>query len=56
MAVITYTRGAKCKDCSFHVSYHKGKLKRHYCANRLSDRFSQDTGLNDFVCNEWKLY
>ena len=55
MSIMTWTRHAKCKDCNFLQRYNKGKLVRHYCANRLSEQFSKDRKLNDLVCDSWKL-
>ena len=55
MSTITYTRGAKCKDCKFLYETYKGKLKRHYCGNKESKEYSSNRGLNDLVCDNWKL-
>ena len=55
MSIMTWTRAAKCKDCSFLQRYNKGNLIRHYCSNRLSEKFSKDIRLNDIVCKDWKL-
>jgi len=56
MAVITYTRAAKCKDCKFCERIKIGKQTRHKCDNPESPRFEHPTiRLNDLVCGVWKL-
>jgi len=55
MAVITITRNAMCKDCSFCQYFCVGKRKRHKCTNALSERYEQTITLKDLVCDKWKL-
>lgn len=55
MAVITYTREAKCKDCKFCKSFYDGKRKKHTCTNSESERHTAIITLNDLVCEKWQL-
>ena len=61
MTVTTYTRPAKCKDCTFAQQYRPMKKdgtlswrKRAKCLNPESGK--TDIRMNDLVCNKWKLF
>lgn len=50
MSTITYTRHAKCKDCNQLKYYYKGKIKRHKCIRKNTNRC-----LNDLICEDCNL-
>jgi len=47
MAIITYTREAKCRDCKHCVKYSKPhwRIYRHFCLKK-----GRHTGKNDSAC------
>lgn len=53
MAIITCTREARCKDCQHLKYYYKGKLKRHYCVERKTNRCLEDSAA---YCIDQKLF
>lgn len=59
MAIITYTRGARCKDCIFHKPFWYGKRKITKCllgTGRDIPKFTdKDISLKDLVCEQWKI-
>ena len=56
MATVTYTRAAKCKDCTFCKSFYDGKKKKHTCINPKSERHTAVIKKEDLVCDDWKLW
>jgi hypothetical protein len=50
MAVMTWTRNAKCKDCRFLKVKYIGNKKLHEC-----ELTGKHRTLNDLVCDDWKL-
>ncbi len=55
MVVLTMVYDAKCKHCKFHISYKKGKLKRHFCTNKESINSGKDTALKQPSCEKFEL-
>lgn len=55
MGITTITYNAKCKDCRFHISYPRGKVKRHYCGNSKSPNSGLDVALKQLVCFVWEI-
>ena len=53
MSIITCTRPAKCKDCKHLKYYYKGKLKRHLCVKRNTNRYLNDSA---GLCINEKLF
>ena len=61
MAVMTWTRKAKCKDCKFIKGKTFGRARRNICTNTESERhdpnpFLSRVALNDLVCDKWEMY
>ena len=50
MAVMTWTRNAKCKDCRFLKKKYVGEKKLYQCELTGKHRF-----MNSLVCDNWKL-
>ena len=55
MGTTTYTRAAKCSDCKYCKGFKDNNKKRHTCTNEESIRFADIIGLNDLICDKWKL-
>lgn len=55
MAVMTWTRKAKCKDCKWLKPEYLGKRKTHRCLNPMSKYYNSQMTLNDLVCDVWEL-
>lgn len=55
MAVVTYTRPARCEDCKFIKSFYVGKKKKHTCTNTESEMWTSIITKKDLVCKMWEL-
>lgn len=55
MAIMTWTRAAKCKDCKYlnREESLTGRIS-HYCDNPSSEQYLKKRYKSDLVCEKWK--